>query len=630
MTNKSEYPLLDEVRFPKDIRKLQVEQLPQLCNELRHFIITQSANNAGHLGASLGTVELTVAIHYVFDTPNDKLVWDVGHQAYAHKIITGRKEQFSSNRKYKGISGFPKMEESEYDAFGTGHASTSISAILGMATAAHLQGNTAQQHIAVIGDGAMGGGMAFEAMNHAGGEKTNMLVILNDNRIAIDENVGAMSQYLLKITSSKSYNRVKKKLWKFFNFSKFIIQTFSSFGNALKGQIVSKSNLFQQLGFRYFGPADGHNVIKLVRILSNLKELQGPKLLHIVTVKGKGLQKAEENQVVYHYPGNFDAETGELIVPDEQNLPQKFQTVFGETILELALQEEKIVGITPAMATGCSLTIMREKLPHRVFDVGIAEQHAVTFAAGLAAAGYIPFCNIYSSFLQRGYDQIIHDVALQQLPVIFCIDRAGLVGEDGPTHHGIFDLAFLRTVPNLIIASPLNESELRNLMVTAYHERTKPFAIRYPRGKGVMTDWKTPLEKLAIGKSKLLKQGKNIAILSLGPLGNNVSQAISILEKEGITPTHVDVRFLKPFDKKMLDEICNTHQTIITVEDGTVVGGLFSEVSEYIVEKQYKTKIIPIAIPDTFVEHGDIANLHQAVGFDVGSIVKRKRVTCNS
>ena len=623
MADHFAYPLLDEIRFPKDIRSLSIEKLPQLCDELRKFIITQSANNPGHLGASLGTVEITVAIHYVFDTPNDKLVWDVGHQAYTHKIITGRKEQFSTNRKYKGMSGFPKMSESEYDAFGTGHASTSISAILGMATAARLAENNTQQHIAVIGDGAMGGGMAFEALNQAGGAQENMLVILNDNRIAIDENVGAMSQYLLRITSSKSYNRFKKGLWKLLNFSQFFIQIFSRLGNAIKGQIVSKSNLFQQLGFRYFGPADGHEVVQLVRILSNLKMIQGPKLLHIVTVKGKGLQLAEENQIAYHFPGNIDPETGEIIVPDDKNMPPKYQTVFGETILELALNDEKIVGITPAMATGCSLTIMRDHLPHRVFDVGIAEPHAVTFAAGLAAAGYIPFCNIYSSFLQRSYDQIVHDVALQQLPVIFCIDRAGLVGEDGPTHHGVFDLAFLRNIPNMIIASPLNESELRNMMFTAYQERTKPFAIRYPRGTGVMKNWKTPLKTLEVGKSKLLKQGKEVAVLSLGPLGNNVSQAITILEKEGIAPTHVDVRFLKPFDKQMLDDICVTHHTIITVEDGTVVGGLFSEVSEYMIEKQYATKVSPIALPDAFIEHGDIANLHKLVGFDVESMVNR-------
>jgi len=623
MANTPTYPLLDTVQFPEDIKKLPIKKLPQLCEELRHFIITQSANNPGHLGASLGTIELTVAIHYIFDTPNDKLVWDVGHQAYAHKIITGRKDRFSTNRKHKGMSGFPKMCESEYDAFGTGHSSTSISAILGMATAARLAGNTSQQHIAVIGDGAMGGGMAFEAMNQAGGEQENMLVILNDNRIAIDENVGAMSQYLLRITSSKSYNRVKKGLWKFFNFSKFITQGFSRFGNAIKGQIVSKSNLFQQLGFRYFGPTDGHDVLKLVRILNNLKEIQGPKLLHIVTVKGKGLQLAEENQIAYHFPGNFDPETGELIVPDEQNMPPKLQTVFGETILELALKDDKVVGITPAMATGCALTIMREKLPHRVFDVGIAEPHAVTFAAGLAAAGYIPFCNIYSSFLQRSYDQIIHDVALQKLPVIFCIDRAGLVGEDGPTHHGAFDLAFLRTIPNMIIAAPMNEAELRNMMYTACTERRQPFAIRYPRGKGVMVDWKTPFTTLETGKSKLLKQGKGIAVLSLGVLGNHVSQAIDILEKEGITPTHVNVRFLKPFDKKMLDEICNTHRVIITVEDGTITGGLFSEVSEYIIEKQYTTKVSSIALPDTFIEHGDIPSLYKTVGFDVESMVRR-------
>jgi len=623
MTTQSPYPLLDEIQFPKDLKKLPLAQLQQLCSELRQFIIAQSANNPGHLGATLGVIELTVAIHYVFNTPTDKLVWDVGHQAYAHKIITGRKEQFATNRKYQGISGFPRISESGYDAFGTGHASTSISAILGMATAARLAGNTSQQHIAVIGDGAMGGGMAFEAMNQAGGEQTNMLVILNDNRIAIDENVGAMSQYLLKITSSKSYNRVKNKLWNFFNFSKFIIQAVSRFGNAIKGQIASKSNLFQQLGFRYFGPADGHDVVKLVRILTNLKELQGPKLLHVVTVKGKGLQKAEENQVAYHFPGNFDPETGEQLIPDERNMPPKYQTVFGETILELAFSDEKVVGITPAMATGCSLTIMREKFPHRVFDVGIAEQHAVTFAAGLAAAGYIPFCNIYSSFLQRSIDQIIHDVALQQLPVIFCIDRAGLVGEDGPTHHGAFDLALLRTIPNMIIAAPMNEQELRSMMFSAYHERTKPYAIRYPRGKGVMTEWKTPLEKLETGKANFLKRGNNVALLSLGNLGNNVAHAITILEKENITPTHVDVRFLKPFDKKMLDEICSTHHTVITVEDGTVTGGLFSEVSEYVAEKQYPAKVVPVAIPDTFIEHGDITNLYKAVGFDVESLVKK-------
>ena len=623
MPNASTHPLLDTVQFPKDIRSLPINRLPQLCDELRHFIITQSANNPGHLGASLGAIELTVAVHYVFNTPSDKLVWDVGHQAYAHKIITGRKEQFETNRKYKGISGFPKMCESEYDAFGTGHASTSISAVLGMATAARLAGNLAQHHVAIIGDGAMGGGMAFEAMNQAGGSQENMLVILNDNRIAIDENVGAMSQYLLRITSSKSYNRFKKGVWKFLNFSTVIVQTISRLGNSVKGQIVSKSNLFQQLGFRYFGPADGHDVVKLVRILSNLKEIHGPKLLHVVTKKGKGLPLAEENQVLYHFPGNYDPETGEIILPDMHNMPPKYQTVFGETILELALKDEKIVGITPAMATGCSLTIMREKLPHRVFDVGIAEPHAVTFAAGLAAAGYIPFSNVYSSFLQRSYDQIVHDVVLQQLPVIFCIDRAGLVGEDGPTHHGIFDLAFLRTVPKIIIASPLNEAELRNLMFTAYSERTFPFAIRYPRGTGVLVDWKTPFERLEIGKSKLLKQGKEVAVLSLGPLGNNVSQAISILEKEGKTPTHIDVRFLKPIDKKMLDEICTTHHTIITVEDGTVSGGLFTAVSEYLIEKQYATKVSPIAIPDTFVEHGDIPNLYKSVGFDVESLAQK-------
>ena len=503
---------LDQIQTPEDLRKLALDQLPQLCDELRHFIIEQTAKHPGHLGSSLGVIELTVAIHYVFDTPNDKLVWDVGHQAYCHKILTGRKDQFSTNRCYNGISGFPRREESEYDAFGTGHSSTSISAALGMAMAAKMNGDTQRNHIAVIGDGAMTGGMAFEAMNQAAYRDVNMLVILNDNKISIDSSTGAMSKYLLSITASPAYNRFKNRMWNLFTFrskqSNKITNWFGRLGNGVKGYLLGGSNWFQSLGYRYFGPADGHDVVSLVKTLRDLKKLPGQKVLHILTIKGKGLEMAEQHQTAYHAPGKFDPSTGQIIQPECGNMPPKYQDVFGHTILEIARQDEKVVGITPAMATGCSLTIMDEVFPDRVFDVGIAEQHAVTFSAGLAAEGYIPFCNIYSSFLQRGYDQVIHDVALQNLPVIFCIDRAGLVGEDGATHQGSFDLAFLRSVPNLIIASPLNEHELRNMMLTAYQNAKDgglPFVIRYPRGRGVLTDWRNEPEILPIGKSQMVR-----------------------------------------------------------------------------------------------------------------------------
>lgn len=623
---------LNHIDSPADLKKLSVAELPALCEEIREYIIAETASNPGHLGSSLGAVELAVAIHYVFDTPNDKLVWDVGHQAYAHKIITGRREQFHSNRKYHGISGFPTMSESEYDAFGTGHASTSISAILGMAQAAQLSGNTQRNHIAVIGDASIGGGMAFEAINEAGIRNVNMLVVLNDNKMAIDDHRSAMSKYLLHITSSATYNRCKTSLWNFFTSKKKIsnklVRWMSDIGNGIKGFLLSGSNLFQSLGFRYFGPANGHDVKVLVKTLKRLKNIPGPKLLHVITVKGKGLKLAEEHQTTYHAPGKFNPETGQLISNNTANQPPKFQEVFGETILELAKQDAKVVGITPAMATGCSLTIMNEVYPERVFDVGIAEQHAVTFSAGLAADGMVPFCNIYSTFLQRSYDQIVHDVALQKLPVIFCIDRGGVVGEDGATHQGIFDLSFLRAIPNLIISSPLNEHELRNMMLTAYRNalaKGLPFAIRYPRGRGVLTDWKNEPEILNIGKGRVLKEGKEVAVLSLGPLGNNVTKALDLLQADNIHPTHIDMRFLKPIDEELLEEVAQTHKILLTVEDGIAKGGLFSAVSEYLTEHHLSNALYHIAINDCFVPHGDIPSLYKELSFDAEGIAAKIR-----
>lgn len=621
---------LEQIQTPQDLRKLKIDQLPQLCEEIRQFIIQETAQHPGHLGSSLGVVELTVALHYVFDTPEDKLVWDVGHQAYCHKILTGRKDEFSTNRCYGGISGFPRREESEYDTFGTGHSSTSISAALGMAMAAKMKGDTKRSHVAIIGDGSIGGGMAFEAMNQAAYRDVNMLVILNDNKISIDQSTGAMSKYLLSLTASPAYNRFKNKLWNIFTFktkqSNKATRFFSQLGNSVKGYVLGGSNWFQSLGYRYFGPADGHDVVYLVKTLQDLKNLPGLKLLHVLTVKGKGLEKAEQNQTKYHAPGKFDPDTGEIISSNTENMPPKYQDVFGQTILEFAREDEKVVGITPAMATGCSLTIMDKEFPERVLDVGIAEQHAVTFSAGLATEGIIPFCNIYSSFLQRGYDQVIHDVALQKLPVIFCIDRAGLVGEDGATHQGSFDLAFLRLVPDLIVSSPRNEHELRNLMLTAYHNAKKgglPFVIRYPRGRGVLTDWHNEPQELPIGKSTVLREGERVLVLSLGPLANNVSQALDQLASQQITPAHVDVRFLKPLDEELLLSLVNKYPVILTVEDGTEKGGLFSEIAEFLAKHDLKNQLHHIAIPDRFISHGDIPHLYQEVGFGVEDI-KRK------
>ena len=623
----SKYRYLSQINSPEDLRKLKVSELPALCEEIRDYIITETAENPGHLGSSLGAVELAVAIHYVFDTPSDKLVWDVGHQAYAHKILTGRKEQFHTNRKYHGISGFPKMSESEYDAFGTGHSSTSISAVLGMAVAGKLTGDEKSNYIAVIGDGSIGGGMAFEALNHAAETNANVLIILNDNKIAIDKNVGAMSRYLLHITSSPGYNRAKNRLWNFLSASKpvrnRILRFFSKMGNAIKGTILMGSNLFQALGFRYFGPVDGHNVEYLVKVLRDLKPIRGARLLHAITVKGKGLSAAEQNQTTYHAPGKFDPDTGERISSSETGQPPKYQDVFGETILELANQDGRVVGITPAMATGCSLTILGNAHPDKAIDVGIAEQHAVTFAAGLAAQGMVPFCNIYSSFLQRAYDQIIHDVALQKLPVIFCIDRAGLVGEDGATHHGIFDLAFLRSVPNMIISAPMDEIGLRNLMYTAYRHRDLPFAIRYPRGRGEHCDWRQPLQEVEIGKAHVLQQGEDIAVLSIGKMGNHVQKAMPVMTAAGLHPTHVDMRFLAPLDIQLIQEIAHSHRVMFTVEDGVSRGGLFSAVSEVVSQCPIPVPVVPIAVGDRFVEHGDLASLYEECGLTAGQIAQK-------
>ncbi len=618
------YILLNKIQYPADLKRLEVSQLPDLCKEIRQYIIEVVSNNPGHLGSSLGTVELTVALHYVFSLPKDKLVWDVGHQAYAHKILTGRRDAFVNNRKYHGISGFPKMSESEYDSFGAGHASISISAALGMATAAYLSGDTQRQHIAVIGDGALTGGEAFEGLNNSGIANANMLVVLNDNGMAIDQSVGAMSRYLLRITTSQTYNRFKNKAWNFFRGN--LRRIGQNISNILKSSILKQSNLFESFGFRYFGPVDGHDVVHLVKVLEDIKRLKGPKLLHCITTKGKGLSMAESHQAVYHAPGKFDPVSGVILpAPVEREQREKYQTVFGKTICELAAENDKIVGITPAMLSGSSLDIMQEKFPDRVFDVGITEQHAVTFSAGLAVGGYLPFCAIYSTFLQRAYDQIIHDVALQKLPVIFCIDRAGLVGEDGATHHGLFDLAYLRCIPNMIVSSPLNECELRNLLHTAVQVR-KPFAIRYPRGKGVQPDWAShPVQLLEVGKGRCLREGAEIALISIGPIGNHALEAATVLEREGIQVGVYDICFLKPLDEALLEEICQHYQYLITIENGTKVGGLGSAVAEFLTARHYSIPLHIMGVDDYFVEQGSVAELEAECGLDVESIQKAVR-----
>ncbi len=621
--------LLIQINSPEDLKKLKPEQLPQLCEEIRHFIIDMVSTNPGHLGASLGTVELAVAIHYVFDAPADKVVWDVGHQAYAHKILTGRRDSFHTNRMHKGISGFPKMSESQYDAFGVGHSSTSISAALGMGIAANLDNEKDRHQVAIIGDGAMTGGMAMEAMNNAGVSNTNLLVILNDNGIAIDKNVGAIKDYLADIVTSKTYNKIRDKIWFLLGggtpYGKNSRAVVKQIGNAVKVTILRRSNLFESFNFRYFGPVDGHDVIRLVKLMKDLKAIRGPKLLHAITVKGKGYEHAEKEQTTFHSPGVFDKNTGEIQEDKCHGQAPKYQTVFGRTIVELAEQNPKVIGITPAMSTGCSLNIMMNKIPERAFDVGIAEQHAVTFAAGLAASGYIPFCNIYSTFLQRAYDQIIHDVALQKLHVVFCLDRAGLVGEDGATHHGSFDLSYLRCVPNMTVAAPMNEEELRNMMFTAMRDGSGPYAIRYPRGRGVMTEWKSPLAMMEKGKGRMIREGKEVAILTIGHIGNQAEKACTVLENDGIKPAHYDLRFLKPLDEELLHGVFRQFQKIITVEDGTIVGGLGSAVLEFMADHGYQAKIRRLGIPDRFIEQGTIAELQKECGYDSGGIISAVR-----
>ena len=622
--------LLNNINSPADLKKLTAQQLPQLCDELRQYIIDIVSVHGGHFGASLGVVELTAALHYVYNTPYDQLVWDVGHQAYGHKILTGRKDTFHTNRKYLGLSGFPKRSESEYDTFGVGHSSTSISAALGMAMAAKMK-NENRKAIAVIGDGAMTAGLAFEAMNHAGVADSDVLIILNDNCMSIDPNVGALKEYLTDISTSPTYNRIKDDVWNALgklpigkNFSR---EMASKLEHSIKGFVNKSSNLFEALKLRYFGPIDGHNITKLVDTLKDLKQIPGPKLLHIVTTKGKGYALAEKDQTKWHAPGLFDKVTGE-IHKKKFDLPQapKYQDVFGHTIIELAEKNEKIIGITPAMPSGSSLKYMMEKMPDRAFDVGICEQHAVTLSAGMATQGMKVFCNIYSSFMQRAYDMVVHDVAIQKLPVIFCLDRAGLVGEDGPTHHGCYDIAYMRCIPNIIIAAPMNEAELRNMMYTAQLDtHTLPIVIRYPRGEGVMPEWRTEMKEIEIGKGRKLKDGEGIAILSFGHPGNFAAAAIRELKNDGINPAHYDMRFAKPLDEALLHEIFKKFDQIVTIEDGTVKGGFGSAVLEFMAEHGYSAKVTIMGIPDRLVEHGTPKELYKEIGLDGESIAATVR-----
>ena len=614
----SPYKYLYQVDSPRDLRRLSPDELRAYCGELRPFIIEPLSANPGHLGSSLGVVELAAALHYVFDTPNDKLIWDVGHQAYAHKIITGRRDRFLTNRKLNGLSGFPSMSESEYDAFGTGHASTSISAALGMAAASALRGEK-REVIAVIGDGALTGGLAFEGLNNAGAANTDLLVILNDNRMAIDPNVGALKEYLLSIPTSKRYHTVKPRSWPHLERMPRLRGLIQKVGGALKQGFLQQSNLFESLHFRYFGPVDGHDVVQLTRVLGDLKEIPGPKLLHVLTVKGKGYRPAEEHQRIWHAPGMFNPETGERMQHAESGRPPLYQDVFGETILELARVDDRIVGITPAMPTGCSLNRMMAEMPERCFDVGIAEGHAVTFSAGLAAAGMIPFCNIYSSFMQRAYDNVIHDVALQHLNVVMCLDRAGLVGEDGPTHHGVFDIACMRSIPNLTIASPMNEIELRNLMYTASLGRG-PFVIRYPKGEGVTPQWRQPFEEVPLGRSRLLCDGSDVAVLTFGPVGNAAAAAIRRAAAEGVSAAHIDLRFAKPLDTDRLHATGRKFRRIVTVEDGAIAGGVGSAVLEFMNRNGYAPKIDMLGVSDRFVRQGTQSQLRAICGIDERSI----------
>ncbi|WP_133995050.1 1-deoxy-D-xylulose-5-phosphate synthase [Dinghuibacter silviterrae] len=624
-------PLLKHIDNPENLRRLSREQLHQVCEELRQYIIDVVSVHGGHFGASLGVVELTVALHYVFNTPYDQLVWDVGHQAYGHKILTGRRDNFPSNRKYGGLSGFPKRSESPYDTFGVGHSSTSISAALGMAMAAKYKGERDRQVVAVIGDGAMTAGMAFEALNHAGVADSNVLIILNDNCMSIDPNVGALKEYLTDISTSPAYNRVRDDVWKLLGKlpvgKHFTREMAAKLEQSVKGLVSKSSNLFESLKLRYFGPIDGHNITKLVDVLQDMRSIPGPKLLHILTVKGKGYALAEKDQTKWHAPGLFDKVTGEIHkkhFPTPQ--PPKYQDVFGHTLIELAEANPAIMGITPAMPSGSSLKFMMEKMPNRAFDVGICEQHAATLSAGLATQGLRVFCNIYSSFMQRAYDQVVHDIAIQKLPVVLCLDRAGLVGEDGPTHHGAYDIAYFRCIPNMIISAPMNEQELRNLMYTAQLDSTtQPFVIRYPRGEGVMPEWKTPFQAIEIGKGRKLRDGQELAILSIGHPGNFAAAAIRDLKAEGLQPGHYDLRFVKPLDEELLHEVFRKYKKIVTVEDGTVKGGFGSAILEFMAENGYKADVRILGIPDRIVEHGKPAELQHECAYDAEAIKEAVR-----
>lgn len=626
MAKETSKNILNSIQYPDDLRRLKLNQLPQLCDELRQFVINELSQNPGHFGSTLGVIELTVALHYVYNTPNDRLVWDVGHQAYAHKILTGRREQFHTNRKFKGLKPFPSPEESEYDSFTCGHASNSISAALGMAVAAKKLGEDRRRVVAIIGDGAMSGGLAFEGLNNVSESDNDMLIVLNDNKMSIDRSVGGFKKYLLSITTTPSYNkwryRLARVLGKLGLMKDGGRERLIRFNNSVKSLLTKQQNIFEGMNIRYFGPVDGHDVIELVRALRTIKDMRGPKMLHIHTTKGKGFAPAEEVPAEWHAPGLFDAETGERFESSEEGKPPRFQDVFGHTLLELAQHNKKIVGVTPAMPTGCSLNIMMEKMPCRCFDVGIAEGHAVTFSGGMAKDGLIPFCNVYSSFLQRAYDNIIHDVAISRLNVVLCIDRGGLVGEDGPTHHGAFDLAFLRTIPNLTIAAPYDEHELRRLMYTAQLPDMGPFAIRYPRGRGKLVDWRCPLEAVEVGRGRKLHDGDDIAILSIGSIGNLAAEAIATAESKGISVAHYDMRFLKPLDEEILHEVGRKYKHVITLENGTIKGGLGSAVLEFMAEQGYKPDVHLMGLPDQFIEHGSVPELCRLCEIDAESIVR--------
>ena len=624
MAKDGKYPLLSKIDSPADLRKLPEEKLPAVCAELRAFIIESLSNNPGHFASSLGAVELTVALHYTMETPQDKIVWDVGHQAYGHKILTGRRDRFDTNRKFKGLKPFPAPEESEYDAFIGGHASNSISAALGLAVSAKMNGKENEHTIAVIGDGSMSGGLAYEGLNNASSSDNNLLIILNDNNMSIDKSVGGMSQLLISMHSSRLYNKIRHRAACFFTkiglLNKARAASLTRFNNGLKAMLYQQQNIFEGMSVRYFGPIDGHDVIELVHTLNIIKDMKGPKLLHIHTVKGRGYEPAEKDATAWHQPGVFDIETGERII-SESGIP-RFQDVFGETLVELAKMNPAVVGVTPAMPTGCSMNLLMKEMPERFFDVGIAEGHAVTFSAGLGKGGAMPFCNIYSSFMQRGYDNLIHDAALQRVNMVLCLDRAGIVGEDGPTHHGAFDLAYLRPIPDITIASPYDECELRRMMFTAQQPDMGTFVIRYPRGRGMLTDWKCPLESIPVGKGRRLREGDDVALVTIGPIGKSVAGAIDEAAKQGVSVAHYDMRFLKPIDTELLHEIGRKFKYIVTLEDGVIKGGLASAVIEFMAENRYTPAIHPMGIPDVFVEHGASAELYRECRMDTPAVLE--------